>query len=265
MPVFRKKSRMRLKGSKGLTVTNLQVFLSTCLVFVIVTLMGLNFISKKLTPTFIVMAQNEAEQAVMYAINYGLSDITLEEMQKDVDLGKQNIIENHREFFHIDHDPIGNVDGVIFDTTEIRNFLFKKTARIQTFMRLVENGKISIEHKSDRIIRINKKPVGTSASVPLGKATDTSLFGNLGPNIPIHFDPISDVETNVEKRLVEKGINSVQLQLVVHVKVQIRVVLPFATKPTAIEEDIPIAEYLYQGDIPDYINGKSTKNLNESQ
>ena len=264
MPVFHKKRRMRLKGSKGFTLTKLQVFLSTCLIFVIVTSMGLDFISKKLTPTFMYMAQNEAEQAVMYAINYGLSDITLEEMQKDVDLGKQKIIGNHQEFFLVDHDPIGNVDGVTFDTVAIRNFLFKKTARIQTFMRLVENGKISIEHKSDRIIRVNNKPVGTSASVPLGQVTDTSLFGNLGPNIPIHFDPISDVETNVEKRLVEKGINSVQIQLVVHVKVQVRIVLPFATKPTAIEEDIPIAEYLYPGDIPDYINGKSTKNPDES-
>jgi sporulation protein YunB len=251
-----RRGRMRIKRSRGLKLSNFQVFLISILIFAIVTFMGLGYVSDKLKPTLMDMAQNEAEQAVMYAINYGLSNATLEEMQNDVDLNKQDVIESNRGFFITTYDDEGKIEEISFDTAAIRNYLYKKTIRIQTFMRLVENGKISIEHGTDRIIRINQKPVGTSASVPLGQVTDTSLFGNLGPDVLIHFDPISDVETYVEQKLTEKGINNVQIQLLIHVKVHIRVVLPFATKPTVIQEEVPIAEHLYTGDIPKYINGK---------
>lgn len=256
MNVVYRKGKMRIKRSRRWVPNNFQVFLIAIFTFAVMTSIGLNFVSNKLKPTLMDMAQNEAEQAVMYAINYGLSNVTLEEMQKDVDLNKQDIIESNRGFFITTYDDKGNVEEISFDTTAIRNYLYKKTMRIQTFMRLVENGKISIEHGSDRIIRINKEPVGTSASVPLGQVSNSALFGNLGPAVKIHFDPISDVETNVEQRLTAKGINNVQLQLVIHVKVYVRIVLPFATKPTLLQEDIPIAEHLFTGDIPKYINGK---------
>lgn len=250
-----KKRRMRIKHSKGLALTNLQVFFTACAVFVVFTFMGLNVVSKELTPTLMDMAQNEAEQAVMYAINYGLSNATLEEMEYDVNLSKQDIIDSNKGFFITTYDKNGKVEEVIFDSAAIRNYLYKKTARIQTFMRLVESGKISIEHGKDRIIRINDKPIGTSASVPLGQVTNTSLFGNLGPDIKIRFEPISDVETEVRRNLTAKGINTVQIQLLIHVKVSVRIVLPFATKATSIPEDVPIAEYTYSGDIPKYIDG----------
>ncbi|WP_081412498.1 sporulation protein YunB [Tuberibacillus calidus] len=253
--IFYKKRRLKL-GRRPWRLSNAQIFYFACIVFISVTIMGLDYISRELTPVLMDMAQNEAEQAVMYAINYGLSNATLEQMEHDIDLSKENIIQNNADFFNVDYDRNGNVDSIIFDNAAIRDFLFNKSARIQTFMRLVENGTISIEHGSDRIIRINRKPIGTSASVPLGQATDMSLFGNLGPEIPIHFQPISDVETYIDPKIEEKGLNVVQIQLVIHVKVSVRIVMPFATKTSVIRQDLPVAEMTYTGDIPKYINGK---------
>ena len=249
---------MRIKRSKRIFLSNKQVFLTACALFVIVTILGLTFVSKELTPTLMEMAQNEAEQAVMYAINYGLSNASLEEMEHDVDLSKQNLAKNNQNFFIKHYDSNGNIENIVFDTVGIKDFLFKLTARIQTFMQLVESGKISIEHDSDRIIRINKKPIGTSASVPMGQVTKTSLFGNMGPNIPVHFQPLSEVETTIDRKLSEKGINNVHIQLILHVKVNVKIVLPFATDFSVQEQDIPIAEYTYPGDIPKYIDGKPT-------
>ncbi|MGV3487582.1 MAG: sporulation protein YunB [Tuberibacillus sp.] len=251
-----KAKKIRKKRLGGWIISNRQVMLGSSALFILITVLSLNFVSNKLTPTLMDIAQNEAEQAVMYAINYGLSNATLQEMEHDIDLSRQNIIEKNKDFFIAKYDSKGNIESIIFDNVAIRDYLFKTTARIQSFMRLVENGTISIEHGSDRIIRINKNPVRTSASIPLGQVTDSSLFGNLGPSIPVNFQPLSDVETNIDRRLKETGINNIQIQLVIHVKVNVRVVLPFATQNSVLSEDIPIAEYTYTGDIPKYINGK---------
>lgn len=247
---------MRLKRSKkSLRLRPFGVFMIALVLFVVATWLGLTFIDQKMKPVLMEMAQNEAEQAVMYAINYGLHDIKLEKLERAIDFNRDDIMEENKRFFLKTYDKEGRVTDINFDTAAIRAYQYEKTKRIQSFLQLVENGKISIEHGKERIIRINKKPIGVSASIPLGQVTETALFGSLGPNIPVHFELMSDVKTNVTPKIKETGINSVQIQLIIHVWVHVRIVMPFSTKPSILEQDIPITEDFYRGETPKYMNG----------
>jgi len=215
-----------------------------------VTLFGAIILSEVIKPKLMELAQTEAEQAVIYAVNYGLSDRTLKEMRHDVDFSKENILVNENRFMHKTFDKDERPQIITFNGLEIQQFIIRRTEKIQHFLRLIEDGKISINHDEDSIIKFNRKPVGISTQVPIGSVTGVTLLNNLGPNIPIHFEVMNNVETKLKQKIDRVGINSSHIRLSVQVRVKIKVVMPFMTKATWINHPFPIVEETVRGKIP---------------
>ena len=100
-------------------------------------------------------------------------------------------------------------------------------------------------------------------SVPLGRVTDNALLGNLGPDVPIEFSLIGDVQSDIKTKVVEFGINGGVIEVSIEVEINIEVIVPFTADNTVITRNIPIGMGVFRGDVPQFYNGngKSTPSI----
>lgn len=90
--------------------------------------------------------------------------------------------------------------------------------------------------------------------IPLGKATNNVLLANSGPNIPVQFTAIGDIVTDVVWTQKPLGINNTWIEASIRVVVNVQIIIPFGTKVTTVQEDIPIGTFLHEGEVPQFFN-----------
>ena len=95
---------------------------------------------------------------------------------------------------------------------------------------------------------------GIVYSVPLGQATNNALLGNLGPKIPVRFNAVGDVESDVKTKVEEFGINNALVKVYIHIKVNVQIIIPFPTKTKTIEQNVLVAMGIMKGDVPQFYN-----------
>lgn len=86
--------------------------------------------------------------------------------------------------------------------------------------------------------------------VPLGWATDQSLFYNLGPKITVKMEPIGNIQTSYESKFESAGINQTRHKIYLNVDVTIRAMLPLHSQEIQVSCQIPISETIIVGKIP---------------
>lgn len=86
--------------------------------------------------------------------------------------------------------------------------------------------------------------------IPLGNVFENNLLSDFGPNITIKMKPIGYVETNYSSDFESAGINQTRHKIYVNVKTSVRVILPLNTDDIEIKNEIPIAETILVGKIP---------------
>ena len=202
-----------------------------------------------------------------YAINYGISKETINNMNTSSKENSDGSSSEKGQLIIKTLDKDKKVTFVTFDTSRINSALVDTKNRIQWFLRNVENGSISIEDGNlykgknnssadmdlkDVIYDPKHKGDGVIARVPLGQAMNNALLTNLGPTVPVRFGLISNVTTNAVPKQESLGINNTYLQVVLHVTVQVRVVIPFALRTETVKQDI-LLDYAYvPGGVPIY-------------
>ncbi len=68
------------------------------------------------------------------------------------------------------------------------------------------------------------------------------------------MEVIGHVATEITSSLVETGVNGAFIHVNVHIEVEIRVVMPFASKPVNVKQDIPVTKVYHPGEVPYYFN-----------
>lgn len=235
------------------------VFVISIVLFTLFTVWGLWLIDRGIKPTLKTIAKTKAQQVAMYAIDYGLGKQSvnnlkqLEPKQNNGKSGTQLIVRM----------PNDN-SSYVFNNAEMNRILNETTVRIQHYLRLVESGRppsdympsdVKIEYK-------NNQPNGIVYFIPLGQATKNALIANLGPKIPVKFEMVSNVNSNLETQKQQVGINNTWVQISIHVTVNVSVVIPFAIDAQKVTQDILIQSILVPGKVPDYYNGSGTGNNN---
>ena len=135
--------------------------------------------------------------------------------------------------------------------TEIVTLIYKN-------IKEVEEGNVSVLQSLSNV-KIEKDKTkesdGVAYSVPLGKVTNNILLANFGPDIPIEFSAIGDVQSDVKTKIVEFGINGGVIEVYIEVKVNIEIIIPLATDTTIVTRNIPIGMGVFRGDVPQFYNG----------
>ena len=232
--VFRKKK----KKSTRLTLL-LVSFMITVVLFLYV-------INDKLMPVYVQYAQVQttkiAAHVVSKAINARTSSV----------LDVNEIIE----------DLPSESDVMVttkFNTEIINQVRAETTALVKEHLELAEQGDLAQLPDLDNVeydVSEIQKGDGIVFFVPIAQALNLPLLGNLGPRVPIRFHIIGNVSSDVATSFKEFGINNALVEVNIHLKVNVQIIIPFASPQSSVEQTIPVAIGLVRGQVPHiYTNG----------
>ena len=86
----------------------------------------------------------------------------------------------------------------------------------------------------------------------MGIAFENAFLSNLGPKIPVRFNMVGTVFSNINTNVKSHGINNALMEVVIDVTVSIRVSIPFAWRDFTTTEKIPLAIKVINGKVPTY-------------
>jgi sporulation protein YunB len=158
----------------------------------------------------------------------------------------------------IEESPVtgGNTTNVKFNAEIVNKVKAETTKLVQANLTEAEKGNLEqLAKLSDLEIETEKnEEKGIVYYVPLGQATNNVLLGNLGPKIPVRFTAIGDVRSDVKAKIEDFGINNAYIQVYIEITVNVQIIIPFATEVATISEDIPVAMYVMEGNVPQFFN-----------
>ena len=222
--------------------------LITFLFFLGTSLISLWIVNAAIEPTLMRYAESETKKITSLVINHAIKETisnndNMNEIITEIPKQGDNIA----------------VDGIQFNTEIINKIRSETSLLIQNQLSEIERGNLSsFDYLKDEVLVDSKNSRGIIHEVPLGKATNNALLGNLGPKIPVEMETISDVQSDVKTTLEPYGINNALIKVYLEVEVHAQVIIPFASKPTKITTSIPMGMRVVSGHVPTYFNGSGS-------
>lgn len=91
--------------------------------------------------------------------------------------------------------------------------------------------------------------------IPLGNLMGSNLLMGRGPDIPVKIIMLTSSYADFRNEIESAGINQVKHQIILEVRVQIDVMLPWEVQSTEVLSEVLIAETILVGKVPDtYLN-----------
>lgn len=87
-------------------------------------------------------------------------------------------------------------------------------------------------------------------NIPLGSFLSSNIFPALGPDIPIKILPLSKVHTEYRTEFTSTGINQTQHKIFIKINCNVKVLSALSTNAQEINIEIPIAETIIIGGVP---------------
>lgn len=166
------------------------------------------------------------------------------------------VLSNHNSLLNILKEN-GVIENISYNTKEINLLTDKISKDVHKKLLNLEAGDVeeSFLVDSTRGGRFKHIKDGILCDVSLGSVKGSTLFANIGPKIPIRLTFIGQVNTDVDVKVREYGINNVIIEVDVIVKVTEHASMPLTSKKKEIVVREPISIELIKGEIPDYYNG----------
>jgi sporulation protein YunB len=174
------------------------------------------FIDKNILPAVLNIAEEELKREATTIINETALDIYSNQF-------------NYSDMIITEKDNDGNITMLRADTVKL-NYLSSRLV-------LASNDKIG-------------KLQEMGLKVPLGYMTKNLVFYNLGPKININMNQIGNITSSYESVFESAGINQTRHKIYLHVNMKMKIVVPLNSKDVEIACEIPIAETIIVGKIP---------------
>lgn len=213
------------------------VMLLTSAVFLFSTVIGIWVVNEKIKPKVLLYSNSQTKKIATLVIN----DAIKNEAAKNMDINE--IIKTV---------PSGDSSMIQFDAKKMNEILARTTDAIQENLRDAEEGKLTrLEQLSN--VKLKKGEEGIVYYVPLGLATGNAFLTSMGPKMPIEFDVVGDVETDIVPEIESYGINNAFVKVVVKTTVRVQTIAPFSSKVATVTTNVPLAMGMVQGRVPSYV------------
>jgi sporulation protein YunB len=223
------------------------VFLLTFVFFMFTTALSLWIVNKSFEPVLMEIAEKETKRIANLVINNAIEQQFLKDNPEMSDL------------ITVQKDENGKIASVDFNTAIVNRILANTDDYVMQSLKAATEGKIE-ELELSGVEPENGKNSGIIYYIPIGQVTNNSLLSNLGPRVPVQFQIIGNVLSDVTKEIKPFGINNVLIEVDIHVSVDIQVVIPFAAKAATVSTKIPIAMHVIQGEVPEFYNNGGNVN-----
>jgi sporulation protein YunB len=240
------------RKKKKLAFLNTQRKLAIFLSCFILSVAGIFYwVNARLTPTFLQYAEVQTNKIASMVISKAINSRTTNVL--DVN----DIIEEVPS-----KSDSKNMVTTKFNTDIINKVLSETNGLVLYHLEQAEKGNLSSLPNLDDI-EYDKQTMedqgGVVFFVPMAEALNIPLIGNLGPKVPIRFHVIGNVQSTVDTSIREFGINNAYVEVSIHIKVNVQIIVPLASKLSVVEQNIPVAMGLVQGQVPQiYTNGQGT-------
>ncbi|WP_138495266.1 sporulation protein YunB [Paenibacillus pinistramenti] len=204
--------RREVKSNKKL------VWLIAILVFLILFIQMFAYVEKKMEGPLIELAKIRVKQIATESLNEAITE--------QVANGKQ-----YGDLVDWKTDSNGKITG----------FMLNYKAHMEITSETVQ----TVKQTLNQVSKLNEK-------IPLGQALGSTILASFGPRIPIRIEPQSDVKVDLNTRRQDAGINMILVEVYLHIKTEVSVIVPLNMGPQAVETDIPVSYLLVVGDVPMY-------------
>lgn len=189
----------------------------------------------------------EAKRFVSNIVNSSVNDIVEQELTEDL----FNVSINN-----------GKVEILDYNTKKVNQLLSKINKSIHNKLTNLEDGKIEDLEISSGFKLEKKSKNGIVCKIPLGSLRKNSIFVNVGPTIPIRMSFIGQVESNLNTKIKDYGINYLVVEINVQVNIEEQIIMPAMSKKEKLTITAPITMKIIQGEIPNYYISSLEKNSN---
>ncbi len=178
-----------------------------------------NYIDKNIRPTVVAISEIEARAITTEAIN----ETVKHKITGDI---------NYNDLINVEYDSLGRVTLMQANTILMNNIASEVALEVQEQMKKISKSKIK---------------------VPLSNAFDTQLITL--PSIKLQIIPQGAVTVDFATEFEASGINQTRHRIYLIVITDIKIIVPLVSENIKIATNIPIAETIIVGDVPEqFIN-----------
>lgn len=185
------------------------------------------FVDKNIKPTVVAISEIKAKTVTTETIN----ETIRVKIRRDI---------NYNDLIFVNYDKEGRVTLMQANTILMNSIAAEVALEVQEQLKEMSKSKIK---------------------VPLSNAFDTQIIDL--PNIGIKIEPQGAVYVDFATEFESSGINQTRHRIYIIVATDIKMIVPLVTENIRISTNIPIAETIIVGEVPEqYVNVPSDKMLN---
>lgn len=215
--------RFALKKRRGFPKATLWIGIGICCFFY-----SLWFLELHLKPAMLTVAQARGVVLATQAINQSVRQ-ALEENP------------NLRDVVAVQQDQQGRVVLIRPDTVELNRLASSLSLKALSALEVLSAEKLRL---------------------PLGVVLGSPFLASLGPQISLTIVPVGTVRMEVQDTFEQAGINQTRHRVQLEATAQVQVIVPFVRERAEVRTQIPVAEYVIVGDVPDtYVQFQPDRNI----
>lgn len=186
-----------------------------------------NIINNNIRPTILAMCEIEARRIATESINHSVKNNIKEEIK-------------YQDLLLIKQDKQGKVTMIQANTGLMNSIASEIAGEIQRELKTMSGAKISI---------------------PIGNALNSQLIP--GPKIKLDLEHHGNVSASFSTEFLQSGINQTVHRVYLTIITDVKIVIPLISDTVSVKVNIPIAETIIIGDVPEnYINMPKDEMLN---
>ena len=230
----------KIKLRKKSTDYRVCIFFVTVVFMFSIIIFFVYFLGKKVNEKILAISEIEVSRISKTIINESVNRT----VSDNVDI---------KDLFHIEKDTFGNIQMIDFDSKEVNEMLDIINENVKKYFIELENGS-SMENTNNLITNtlITSSKKGIVFEIPIGMASNNPFLSNIGPKIPVKVSLVGEMESNIKTEIEEYGINNSVLKIIINITVSEQIILPLVSKKVTVDNDVPIAIKMIQGEIPEY-------------
>lgn len=236
----------RRRRGPGWRLTRMHIFMMTLIIFLLIIGLTLYAIDRKIRPALMDIAELKTIEFATRTINSAVK--STEQITFD-------------DLMDIQFDQQGNVATLGWNSEAVNRALRSATDRAEYFLYGMNKGEqLDLNDPNMKPIEFGdtvgdlaaKDP--TVVEIPLGQATGNTILANLGPKIPVHFEIVGSLRSDVVHEVKEFGVNAALIEIYIPVDVTIQIVIPFSTARADVNTRVFIDSRVIMGDVPEFYN-----------
>lgn len=165
----------------------------------------------------------------------------------------------------VTYDDDGNVTWMRWNAATYNKALRTVTQRAESFLYNMNKGEtvdtddpdLPTEDYDDSANDLADKDP-TVVEIPIGQAFGNTILANLGPKVPVNFEIVGAIQSDIFMEKEEVGINGVLYEIYAKVQVSVQIIIPFSTGTSEVKTKIFIDSGTIMGDVPEFYGGSGS-------